>query len=82
MSTHHKTPEEQKKYICAQTKKFSHENAVAVGVLCVRNGLKNMFKYNSDGARINLDDIQDEKIILQIYSQVRHKVDKNKGQFI
>lgn len=78
MSNALKTIEEQKKYICAQTKKFNHADAVAVGVLCVRSDLKDMFKYNSDGARINLDDIQDEKTILQIYSQVKHKANKGK----
>lgn len=69
----------QKKYIVSSCKKLSKPDAIDVGKTLLRYEKAEFIKYTSEGASINLDLLEknDPNIIGVLYSQIKHKIEKN-----
>jgi hypothetical protein len=50
------------------------KDLVEIGNMVKRAGLSDMLKFQQDGCRINLDLIQNECLINQIYTYLKYKV--------
>ncbi len=66
-----------KKYTCDNIKYLQKQDMLDVGAVLMRGGAKDVIKENADGCRVNLDNVP-EPLIIQIYSLVKRRVDKNR----
>ncbi len=67
-----------KQIICHRCTQFNKETLISIlNFLKKEHVNSNLFKQNSDGVRINLDDLEDS-IILKLYNYVEYKLNEDK----
>lgn len=76
------TLNDKKKYLCSNVRKLQKEDLIDIGKNIHRLGYGDKLKYNANGVQINLDQLGEnsDSLINQIYSQAKHKIDKQENE--